>query len=210
MRSVQAADASTFVSGFALPMNLDPHQVYDVPMQSMMLQRLRQSLPLPERSAARSCRGWPKATPSPTTACCWEFKLRPKRQVPRRQPADGGRRRLQLPSRAGAGRSHRPARSCKILKPENVTAPDPLTGAVQARDIVCAVLRGHPEHFHRQPAPDRAQRQERRLGQEPGWPRTARAPAPIASSPPATGRSNISTWRSTRAISSAGRTIPSR
>ena len=30
MRSVQAADASTFVSGFALPMNLDPHQVYDV------------------------------------------------------------------------------------------------------------------------------------------------------------------------------------
>ena len=37
-RSVrQAADASTFVSGFGLPVNLDPHQVYDVPMQSMML-----------------------------------------------------------------------------------------------------------------------------------------------------------------------------
>jgi peptide/nickel transport system substrate-binding protein len=32
-----AADASTFVSGFALPVNLDPHQIFDVPMQAMML-----------------------------------------------------------------------------------------------------------------------------------------------------------------------------
>ncbi len=29
MRTAQAADATTFVSGFALPGNLDPHQVYD-------------------------------------------------------------------------------------------------------------------------------------------------------------------------------------
>ncbi len=35
--AASAADSSTFVSGFGLPLNLDPHQVYDVPMQSMML-----------------------------------------------------------------------------------------------------------------------------------------------------------------------------
>src|SRR5229473_2916119 len=32
-----AADTGTFVSGFGLPMNLDPHQVCDVPMQALML-----------------------------------------------------------------------------------------------------------------------------------------------------------------------------
>lgn len=32
-----AADTSTFVSGFGLPFNLDPHQVFDVPMQGVML-----------------------------------------------------------------------------------------------------------------------------------------------------------------------------
>jgi len=29
-----AADASTLVSGIGLPGHLDPHQVYDVPMQA--------------------------------------------------------------------------------------------------------------------------------------------------------------------------------
>ncbi len=37
LRSAQAADATTFVSGFGLPVNLDPHQIFDVPMQAMML-----------------------------------------------------------------------------------------------------------------------------------------------------------------------------
>jgi peptide/nickel transport system substrate-binding protein len=32
-----AADASTFVSAFGLPANLDPHQVFDVPMQNVIL-----------------------------------------------------------------------------------------------------------------------------------------------------------------------------
>jgi peptide/nickel transport system substrate-binding protein len=37
LRSTQAADATTFVSGFGLQVNLDPHQIFDVPMQAMML-----------------------------------------------------------------------------------------------------------------------------------------------------------------------------
>src|SRR5947207_13412654 len=36
-RTAFAADPTTFVSGNALPANLDPHQVYDVPMQGLML-----------------------------------------------------------------------------------------------------------------------------------------------------------------------------
>ena len=32
-----AAETSTFVSAFGLPANLDPHQVFDVPMQAVML-----------------------------------------------------------------------------------------------------------------------------------------------------------------------------
>src|SRR6188472_2188228 len=37
MPAARAADATTLVSGFALPGNLDPHQVFDVPMQAVML-----------------------------------------------------------------------------------------------------------------------------------------------------------------------------
>ena len=36
-RTASAADTTTFVSGTQLPANLDPHQVYDVPMQGLML-----------------------------------------------------------------------------------------------------------------------------------------------------------------------------
>ena len=33
----RAADPSTFLNGAQMPMNLDPHQVFDVPMQGVML-----------------------------------------------------------------------------------------------------------------------------------------------------------------------------
>ena len=36
-RTASAADTTTFVSGTQLPANLDPHQVFDVPMQALML-----------------------------------------------------------------------------------------------------------------------------------------------------------------------------
>ena len=36
-RGASAADTSTFLNGNGLPGNLDPHQVYDVPMQGLML-----------------------------------------------------------------------------------------------------------------------------------------------------------------------------
>src|SRR3954469_19089075 len=37
VRSARAADSSTFITAAGLPINLDPHQVYDVPMQGIML-----------------------------------------------------------------------------------------------------------------------------------------------------------------------------
>ena len=36
-RTAFAADPTTFVSGNALPANLDPHQIFDVPMQALRL-----------------------------------------------------------------------------------------------------------------------------------------------------------------------------
>ncbi len=79
--SASAADASTFVSGFGLPLNLDPHQVYDVPMQSMMLNAYD--------NLYRYQGDPPKIVPwlaeSHTVSedgLNWEFKLRPGAEVP--------------------------------------------------------------------------------------------------------------------------------
>lgn len=120
-----AADASTFVSGFALPGNLDPHQVYDVPMQSMMLNAYD--------NLYRYQNDPPKIVPwlaeSHTVSedgLTWQFKLRPGIKFHDGSPMTADdvvysfRRVLALalaPSSA----------FLKILKPENVTAIDPLT-----------------------------------------------------------------------------------
>src|SRR3981189_960030 len=123
--AARAADSSPFVSGFGLPLNLDPHQVYDVPMQSMMLNaydnlyRYQGDPPkiLPWRAESHTVS---------EDGLTWAFKLRPNIKFHDGSPLTADdvvysfRRVLALalaPSSA----------FLKILKPDNVTAADPLT-----------------------------------------------------------------------------------
>jgi peptide/nickel transport system substrate-binding protein len=124
-RTAFAADPTTFVSGNALPANLDPHQVYDVPMQGLMLNaydnlyRYQGDPPKIVPWLAES------HTVSPD-GLVWEFKLKPNVKFHDASPLTAEdvvysfRRVLALalaPSSA----------FLKILKPENITAVDPLT-----------------------------------------------------------------------------------
>ena len=73
----RAAEPDTLVSGDNLPQNLDPHQVFDVPMQALDAEHLRQAVPLRGQSARR-CVPW--LADSHTVSAdglTWEFKLRP-------------------------------------------------------------------------------------------------------------------------------------
>jgi peptide/nickel transport system substrate-binding protein len=122
--AASAADSSTFVSGFGLPLNLDPHQVYDVPMQSMMLNAYD--------NLYRYQGDPPKIVPwlaeSHTVSedgLNWEFKLRPGLKFHDGSPLTAedvvySFHRVLALALAPAGAF------LKILKPENVTAPDPL------------------------------------------------------------------------------------
>ena len=113
------------MSGFGLPLNLDPHQVYDVPMQSMMLNAYD--------NLYRYQDDPPKIVPwlaeSHTVSddgLNWEFKLRPGVKFHDGSPLTAedvvySFRRVLALALAPAGAF------LKILKPENVTAPDPLT-----------------------------------------------------------------------------------
>lgn len=125
MRSVQAADASTFVSGFALPMNLDPHQVYDVPMQSMMLNAY-DNLYRYQNDPPQIVPWLAESHTVSDDGLLWEFKLRPGIKFHDGSPMTAedvvySFRRVLALALAPAGAF------LKILKPDNVTAPDPLT-----------------------------------------------------------------------------------
>ena len=124
MPAARAADATTLVSGFALPGNLDPHQVFDVPMQAVMLNaydtlyRYQNDPPeiVPWLAESHT------VTPDGLN---WDFKLRPGikfhdgSDLTSEDVVYSFRRVLAL----GLG----PAGAfLKILKPENVTAPEPL------------------------------------------------------------------------------------
>ncbi len=74
--SASAADASTFVSGFGLPLNLDPHQVYDVPMQSMMLNAY-DNLYRYEDNPPKIVPWLAESHTVSEDGLIWEFKLRP-------------------------------------------------------------------------------------------------------------------------------------
>jgi peptide/nickel transport system substrate-binding protein len=124
-RMASAADTTTFVSGTQLPANLDPHQVYDVPMQGLMLNAYD--------NLYRYQGDPPKIVPwlaeSHTVSAdglIWEFKLRPNLKFHDGSPLTAEdvvfsfQRVLALalaPSSA----------FLKILKPDGITAVDPLT-----------------------------------------------------------------------------------
>jgi peptide/nickel transport system substrate-binding protein len=119
------AAGDTFVSGFGLPANLDPHQAFDVPMQAIMLNaydglyRYENDPPEIVPWLAES------HTVSPD-GLTWDFKLRPgvKFHDGSELTADdvvySFRRLLALKLSPAAA-------FLPILKPENATAPDKLT-----------------------------------------------------------------------------------
>jgi peptide/nickel transport system substrate-binding protein len=122
--TARAADATTLVSGFQLPANLDPHQVFDVPMQAMMLNtydnlyRYQSDPPEIVPWLAESY----TASPDGLT---WDFRLRSgvkfhdDSEMTAEDVVYSFRRVLALAlGPAGA--------FLKILKPENVTAPEKL------------------------------------------------------------------------------------
>jgi peptide/nickel transport system substrate-binding protein len=125
IKVANAADASTFISGFGLPMNLDPHQVYDVPMQSMMLNAY-DNLYRYENDPPEIVPWLAASHTVSDDGLLWEFKLRPGIKFHDGSPLTADdvvysfQRMLAL-ALAPAGAF------LKILKPENVTAPDPLT-----------------------------------------------------------------------------------
>ena len=119
-----AADTGTLVSGFGLPMNLDPHQVYDVPMQAMMLNAY-DNLYRYENDPPEIVPWLAESHTVSEDGLVWEFKLRSGAKfhdgsaITAEDVVYSFRRVLALAlGPAGA--------FLKILKPENVTAPEPL------------------------------------------------------------------------------------
>jgi peptide/nickel transport system substrate-binding protein len=124
LRSARAADATTFASGFGLPINLDPHQIFDVPMQAVMLNAYD--------NLYRYQGDPPKIVPwlaeshiVSADGLTWEFKLRSGVKFHDGSPLTAedvvfSFRRMLALALAPAGAF------LKILKPEGVTAPEPL------------------------------------------------------------------------------------
>ncbi len=125
MRSARAADSSTFITAAGLPINLDPHQVYDVPMQGIMLNAY-DNLYRYENDPPQIVPWLAASHTVSDDGLIWEFKLKPGIKF-----HDGSAmtaedvvysfRRVLALALAPAGAF------LKILKPENVTAVDPLT-----------------------------------------------------------------------------------
>src|SRR5258705_3253007 len=120
----RAADSSTLVSGVQLPANLDPHQVFDVPMQAMMFNAY-DNLYRYQNEPPEIVPWLAESHTASADGLVWDFKLRPGIKF-----HDGS----EMTAEDVVYSFHRvlalalaPAGACvKILKPENVTAPDPL------------------------------------------------------------------------------------
>lgn len=125
VRTARAADASTFITAAGLPINLDPHQVYDVPMQGVMLNAY-DNLYRYENDPPQIVPWLAASHTVSDDGLTWEFKLKPgiKFHDGSAMTADDvvySFRRVLALALAPAGAF------LKILKPDNVTAVDPLT-----------------------------------------------------------------------------------
>jgi peptide/nickel transport system substrate-binding protein len=124
-RAAQAADPNTFVTAIGLPMNLDPHQVFDVPMQALMLNaydNLYRYEGDPPKIVPWLAQGY---TVSPD-GLIWEFKLRPG--VKFHDGSEMTAADVVYSFQRVLGLAMAPAAAfLSILKPDKITAPDPLT-----------------------------------------------------------------------------------
>lgn len=121
----QAAEANSFVTAMDLPMNLDPHQVFDVPMQGLMLNAY-DNLYRYEGDPPKIVPWLAESYTVSPDGLTWEFKLRPGvkfhdgSEVNAADVVYSFQRVLALAMAPAAA-------FLSILKPDNVTAPDKLT-----------------------------------------------------------------------------------
>ena len=200
----RAAQPGVLVTGDNLPTNLDPHQIFDVPMMLYSLNaydnlyRYQGNPPEAEalaRAVAHRLGGRQDLGVQAPAG----------RQIPRRQRSDGGRRGLQLPARAG-DRQGAVRRLQAGAEARQRHGAGQAHGALRARSGLRAVPVGRADRDDREPARREGEREQQRLGARPGSPRTPPAPAPTSSMPRPTVRSSGSISSATRIISSAGAT----
>src|ERR1700733_1917741 len=125
MRAEAGAEGGTFVSGWGLPGNLDPHQIFDVPMQTVMFNAY-DGLYRYENDPPEIVPWLAESHTVSDDGLTWEFKLRPGVTF-----HDGS----ELTADDVVYSFHRvlalhlaPAGAfLPVLKPENVTATDKLS-----------------------------------------------------------------------------------
>jgi peptide/nickel transport system substrate-binding protein len=121
----EAAVNSTFVSGWGLPTNLDPHQIFDVPMQTVML-NVYDNLYRYENDPPQIVPWLAESHTVSADGLTWEFKLRPN--IKFHDGSDLTAADVVYSFHRVLGLHLAPAAAfLPILKPENVTAPDKLT-----------------------------------------------------------------------------------
>ncbi len=120
----RAADPSTFLNGAQMPMNLDPHQVFDVPMQGVMLNAY-DNLYRYENDPPEIVPWLADGHTVSDDGLLWEFRLRPGIRF-----HDGSEMTavdVVYSFRRVLGLGMAPAGAfLPILKPDKVTAPEPL------------------------------------------------------------------------------------
>lgn len=120
-RTTQAADPATYVSGWALPFNLDPHQVFDVPMQGVMLNAY-DGLYRYQNDPPEIVPWLAESHTVSDDGLVWEFKIRPG--VKFHDGSDMTAEDVVYSFRRVLGLALAPAGAfLPILSPERITAP---------------------------------------------------------------------------------------
>lgn len=121
----KAAVNSTFISGWGLPTNLDPHQIFDVPMQTVMFNAY-DNLYRYENDPPQIVPWLAESHTVSADGLTWDFKLR--QGVKFHDGSDLTADDVVYSFHRVLALHMAPAGAfLPILKPENVTAPDPHT-----------------------------------------------------------------------------------
>jgi ABC-type transport system substrate-binding protein len=204
----QKADSTTLVSGVQLPANLDPHQIFDVPMQAVMLNAY-DNLYRYQNDPPEIVPWLAESHTASADGLVWEFKLRPGikfhdgSEMTAEDVVYSFRRVLAL----GLG----PAGAfLKILKPENVTAPEKLLVRFKLETAYAPFFAAIPSVCIVNPRVIKPNEKDGDWGKAVARLRRRGLRRLQDQSRSATGRSRFSTWTSSTTTSSAGSTIPSR